>query len=262
MNRCLSILWKTAAIGFVWELLAIFSPAQSGVPHFWNAATSIDSFARFGNFSGNTLAAGVKVLIGESMRTLIRALLGMGLGAVGGYALGAAVLMLPGWQAVPVKAIASLRAVPPLALVFLLVFLSPRGEGATVAYIAICVALLVSGTLHDTRHYLPEPLLQQVRHLGGKRWHQLKDVAAPAMWDQTRQTCAWACQLLLPLSFGAELINSQSGGLGALGYQAFLYANLPQLMILAVIYIALGQFITPFVSHLITPHPIPTHSTS
>ncbi len=54
--------------------------------------------------------------------------------------------------------------------------------------------------------------------VAGINW---KDVAAPAMWDETRGTCAWACQLLLPLTFGAELINSQSGGLGALGYQAF-----------------------------------------
>lgn len=258
MSKLRSILLRAALICLIWELLAAISPEKSVVPHFWNAATSVESFSRFGDYSGKHLSAGSKVLVTESVRSLIRATFGMCLGAVAGYALGAAVLLLPGWQAVPVKMVASLRAVPPLALMFLLVFLSPTGESAAIAYIAICMALLVTGTLHDTRHYLPEPLLRQVRHLGGGRWHQLKDVAVPAMWNQTRQTCAWACQLLLPLTFGAELISSQSGGLGALGYQAFLYANLSQLMVLAVIYIALGHILTSLASHLIAPHPTST----
>ncbi len=100
--------------------------------------------------------------------------MGMFLGAIAGYALGVSVLLLPGWQAVPVKLVAYLRAIPPLALVFLLVFLSPDGGWAAIAYIAICMALLIAGALHDTHHYLPEPLLRQVWHLGGGRWHQLE----------------------------------------------------------------------------------------
>ena len=251
MKSAPQFLLKVALVCAVWESIAIISPVQSVVPHFWQASSSVESFARFGNPTGTRLVVGLMVLVSESLHSLIRAISGMCLGAIGGYLLGAAALLVPGWQAVPVKLIACLRAIPPLALVFLLVFLSPSGEIATVGYIAICVALLVAGALHDTRHYLPEPLLQQVRYLGGNRWHQLKDVAAPAMWDQTRTTCAWVSQLLLPLTFGAELINSQSGGLGALGYQAFIYANLPQLMTLAVIYIAIGHLLTASISHLI-----------
>jgi len=243
---------RGALICLIWELLVAFSPAQSRVPHLWQAYTSIESFARFGDYSGNGLAAGTKVLMAESLRSLFRASAGMCLGAVAGYILGAGALLVPGWQAVPVKIIACFRAIPPLALVFLLVFLSPTAETAAVAYIATCLALMVSGSLHDTRRYVPEPLLRQVRHLGGKRWHQLKDVAAPAMWIETRETCAWACQLLLPLTFGAELISSQSRGLGGLGYQAFIYGNMSQLMTLAVIYVGLGHILSLLASHVIS----------
>jgi ABC-type nitrate/sulfonate/bicarbonate transport system permease component len=260
MFNKISTLLKIPLVCLIWELFSMFSPEQSHVPHFWNVFASIESFARFSDHTESHLLAGTQVLIVESLRSILRASLGMFFGAICGYVLGAAVLMIPGWQLVPVKIIASLRAVPPLALIFLLVFLSPNGEFAAVVYVAICVTLLVSGTLHNTRQYLPESLLRQVRHLGGGRWHQIRDVAAPAMWFQTRQTCAWASQLLLPFTFGAELINSRSGGLGALGYQAFIYANLTQLMTLAVVYIFLGHFLTSLATKFIATHQIKSHT--
>jgi ABC-type nitrate/sulfonate/bicarbonate transport system permease component len=108
---------RGALICLIWELLVAFSPAQSRVPHLWQAYTSIESFARFGDYSGNGLAAGTKVLMAESLRSLFRASAGMCLGAVAGYILGAGALLVPGWQAVPVKIIACFRAIPPLALV-------------------------------------------------------------------------------------------------------------------------------------------------
>lgn len=235
---------RVLCLSLFWEVLALAGPAGARPPHLWQMDRAISSFARFADHGGSPLERGAGVLLSASGLSLARAVGGFVLGTAGGYLLGAGALLVPGWQAVPIKVVAILRAVPPLALIFLLTFLSPGPNVATLAYVSTCLALLIAGGLHETSAYLPEPLLYQVRALGGGRLRQIRDVALPAMWFQTRRISLWACSLLLPFTFGSELINSQAGGMGMLGYQAFIYANLAQLLLLAVLYIFIGHILS------------------
>lgn len=250
MKRCVPVLSKIALVGVVWETVAVCSSGQSHVPHFWQLLDAVATFGRFGDKGDVSLREAMRVLTHEALRSVMRAMLGLILGCAGGYFIGAATMLLPGWQAVPTKLTSFLRSIPPLALVFLLMFLSPAASITAVFYISICVCLLIGGTLQDSNRYMPEHLLIQVSNLGGSWWNQLRDVAMPSMWIQTKETMVWVARLLLPLTFGAELINSQSGGLGGLSYRAFIYSNLSQLMTLAIVYICLGNLLNYFASIL------------
>ncbi len=228
-----------------WETLSFLAPLTLRY-HAWDIASIVGSFGIRGDLTG-----GAFLLISSAALTLLRTLVAFAIGLVIGTAFGALPFLLRQYDEIPIRIVSLFRLVPLFGLVPLWLFWFSGGSAAAIGYIAFAVSVLIAGALHDSTSAVPEIYIEQARLLGASRYETLLHVVLPALVRFTASTAAWISALLLPLSLGAEILDSDSGGVGKLVYNSYAYANLGQLLVLAAIYAASGALVTYITATLI-----------
>jgi sulfonate transport system permease protein len=169
---------------------------------------------------------------------------GFVIGAAIGIVLGTIPFLLPHHEEIPIRILSLLRAVPLFSLVPLWLFWFSGGSPASISYVTFAVAVLVASSLHDSTNAVPRIYLDQSFLLGASRCQTLWHVVLPALLRLTASAAKWISGLLLPFSLGAELLDTDSGGLGKLVYNSYAYANLGQLLLLTGIYALTGALLS------------------
>jgi NitT/TauT family transport system permease protein len=154
----------------------------------------------------------------DTVASLERILIAIGIAASLGLTLGLAIGAVPVVRAMLLPFVAALSMIPPLAILPILFITLGLGEVAKIALIVIGVAPVVVRDLALRASELPAEQLIKAQTLGASSWQLITRVVLPQMWprliDSLRLTMGSAWLFLI----AAEAIASEEG----LGYRIFL----------------------------------------
>ena len=212
-------LWQLAASSGIWS--EVFVPRPSTV---WSAAVD-----------ASTTHDGVRgyqgYLLWEHVyMTLRRVAAGVVIGIVGGVALGLAMGTV-GWiRRILEPWLTFLRALPPLAYLFLLVIWLGIDEAPKIALLAL--AALPPTAVATTTAVLGAPigLIEAARAVGANRYQVIRDVVLPAALPETLTGIRLAVGIAYSSVVAAELFNGIPG-VGGMVKDASNYNNTPVVLV-------------------------------
>jgi NitT/TauT family transport system permease protein len=154
----------------------------------------------------------------DTLASLKRLLVALGISAGAGLVLGLALGVLPYVRATFAPFVAALSLIPPLAVLPILFIVAGLGEVAKVSLIVIGVAPIIVRDLSMRAAELPAEQLIKAQTLGASTWQIVLRVVLPQLWprliDAMRLSLGSAWLFLI----AAEAIASTEG----LGYRIFL----------------------------------------
>jgi len=154
----------------------------------------------------------------DTVASLERLLLALGISAAAGLLLGLALGVLPYLRATLAPFVAALSLIPPLAILPILFIAVGLGEAAKITLIIIGITPVIVRDLSMRTAELPVEQLIKAQTLGASTWQIVLRVVLPQMWprliDAMRFTLGAAWLFLI----AAEAIASTEG----LGYRIFL----------------------------------------
>lgn len=135
------------------------------------------------------------------------------------------------------RALASvLRACPLFALVPLFIFKFPRSETGVVTFATFAVFASAFVWAFQT---VAE--FDAVNAWARTVWHRrVMAIHLPLAWWAVRPALGWLSLASWAFVLGGEFASGRGGGLGALVYSSFIFADTGKLVVLAMIYMALG----------------------
>ena len=229
------------ALVILWETFAFGMRNPRVAPHIPELITV--SFPSFSLFSGvrepDGLAAAI-LLIRASFATLCRVFLGFAFGTLLGLALGAVPFLLPGQRRSSKWLLAALRSIPLFALLPLWVYWFSGSEFGIISYITFAVAVFIGTGVYEGMAQTPRHWLNHATVLKASSLFAFKHIILPGALPAILHQVYWVSGLLPAFCLGAEYTGSALSGLGGITYQSYLYANVGQLLILALIYLFLG----------------------
>lgn len=232
---------------FLWEVLATMTDDPRLAPHVWElVSTSYPSFALFAAGRQPDFGQATSVLVSNLVITVTRALIGLVVGTVLGLLAGLLVHFFPHQRRSSKFLLEIIRTAPLFSLLPLWVYWFAGSELGIISYIAFAVFMFVSVGCYEAVLNVSESLVFQARLLGANRPVLFRTVLLPSILPDLARTFRWIVGLLFAFSLGAEYLSSNSLGLGALAYSAYLYANVGQLIVLGMIYIGLGGILLSF----------------
>ena len=242
---------STATLLIVWQGAAWTVDDPHLLPSLvYLVKVSLPSFALLNNPPSEDLHIAVGLIASHIVYTLARVVVGLIVGTTFGMIAGLSIHYFRGSQNVNALLLSIGRAVPLFALIPL--FLQWFG-GSTVSiyvYIAFGVFVVVSTNAYHAVINIDPVHFQHARLLGANRAQIFRTVHLPATMPEMAGSLRNVAGLCWAFSLGAEYLAAGSG-LGYLVYRAYEYADMGKLMILSIIYAALGLFSYLFLQPLI-----------
>ena len=229
-----------AVVLVTWEGIAAVVNDVRIAPTLWHLVfESYPSFALFEDGRGNDYGDATVVLARHASITALRAVIGVGLGSLFGFAAGLGLYALRSGRRCARALLAGAMNIPLFALVPLFVYWFSGLEIGIVSYVVFASGVLIASATHEAAMNVPVPYLWQALIAGAGRKTLLRSVVAPAVLPELIITLRWVLGLSWAFTLGAEYLSGHSG-CGFLAYQSYLYADVGKLVVLAGAYAALG----------------------
>lgn len=224
-------LWETG--GRLWAAPQLF-PWPSHI-----VLVSVPSLALFGGAPQPSWSGALASVATQLVVTAWRIVVGLSLGAAGGFAVGIATFVLGRRCLGGSVVLILLRSVPLFGLIPLFVLWFGGRESGVWTYIAFSTAVVVATGVQQAMANVPSAWLLQARLLGAGPMQRVATVMMPAMLPELKGTARNALGLAWAFSLGAEYAGA-GNGLGHLVYLSYTYADMGKLAALAGVYCASG----------------------
>lgn len=236
---------KVIAIVLAFYLLHV-NAIPTSLQHLKAAYVSFGAYSRDGSLDARSAT---QVLLINSAYTLRRLAIGLFVGGVLGTSLGllanpfAAAKPAVGWF------ILLLKSLPLLGLIPLFVCWFSGRELGVIIYVSFSVLVVVATAVYESTSRIRRELLFQAKMLGANRKNVVASVVIPSILPDAYSSFRWATGMSLAFTLGAEYTSSGDYGLGVIAYRGYLYANTPQLLVLAFVFFALGLLLLALVDY-------------
>jgi len=201
---------------------------------------SLPDFAVVDNLAPSP-GAGLAVLGRHLAATAVRGLLGSILGTALGLLAGLWVGLRRSERVreLMTDLIATLKNLPIFAFIPLFLFWFSASNQAIVAYVAFASALLMAPAATAAALSISRDYGALADSCGIQGPARARLFLRPLL-RLLRPTFRWNLALVWAFSLGAEYAGSPGSGLGMLAYQAYLWADLGRMMVLALVYLIAG----------------------
>lgn len=224
----------------LWEITARVVAEPKLFPDFRYIFTySLPSIAIFSGYPEGSLAGAARTLLYHGGYTLLRVVVGLGVGTVTGLLAGLGAHFFRRSSSGQALLLSVVRTVPLFALIPLFLHWFGGQEVGIYVYISFSVFVVVATNTYDAALNVPPTYLQQALLLGATRFQIFRTVIFYAIQPQMIASLRNVIGLCWAFSLGAEYLSAGTG-IGYLLYQSYLYADMGKLLVFAMLYAALG----------------------
>lgn len=135
---------------------------------------------------------------------------------------------------------APLKNLPLFALIPLFTYWFSSTETAFVSYVALAVCVILVPAVIDAVARVPQQHIDLYRLIGGRPSGAFANAIVPQAVADLRYVLRWVIGLSWAFGLGAEYVGSPERGLGVIVYQAYVWADTGRLVLIALVYTALG----------------------
>jgi sulfonate transport system permease protein len=212
----------------------IFGRAFKGLADYWPGGLGIEATADGGsrNYGAAILALGY-----HSLKTLERLVLGLGLGAAAGMALGLLVSWSPWARRIVGLPTELIRALPLLAMIPLFSLWFGITLLGSVLFTAFGTGVVFfAGTVNAVAN-VPQRYIDNARTLGSSKLEIYRRIILPATFPELRTTILLALGIAWSTVAGSEFLGAQDG-LGQIIVYSQLYGFVDRMVVVALLFIA------------------------
>jgi len=238
------IVFSYAIVVGAWIVAAEAIGDPAVLPGPWYIVTkSFPGFAIMGGYPPSYTNA-MYVIIDHAWTSTvfctIGAFIGTGTGAISGVALG--FIMRERGDSLLGPAISATKNLPLFAFIPLFLFWFSAKTSTVIGYVAFATFILTLPAATAAAQLVSQKYIDLARNSGASQWGTFRTVMIPSAYPILLPTIRWMVSLMWAFGLGAEYAGSPTKGIGLLAYQAYLWADLGRMFVVALVYLAVGGF--------------------